>query len=160
MRSGPDDLDVQILDILGKDARQSARSIAREIGVSPGLVLERVRQMEGAGLIRGYRVEVNPQSIGLQITASLAIQLSPGIDVEPLMDQLIAIEGVEVVNWTTGKSLMLAAVRCQDTRELREIVKKVRKLEGVETVEVLVSLASRRRAGGQFAFVWTNSAHK
>jgi hypothetical protein len=53
----PDDLDRRILAELENDARTSRRKIARRLGVSPPTVGYRIRRMEEAGLIKGYRVE-------------------------------------------------------------------------------------------------------
>lgn len=52
----PDELDRRILRELGKDARVSMRAIAERLGVSTPTVSQRVRRMEEAGLILGYRV--------------------------------------------------------------------------------------------------------
>lgn len=56
-RRVPDDLDLRILDVLARDARTSFRAIARALGISTPTVAQRVKRMEGAGVIRGYRVE-------------------------------------------------------------------------------------------------------
>lgn len=56
MRRMPDELDRRILRELSKDARASMRSIADRLGVSTPTVSQRVRRMEEAGLILGYRV--------------------------------------------------------------------------------------------------------
>lgn len=52
----PDELDTRILAELEKDARISYRELGRRLGVSTPTVSYRIRRMEEAGLIRGYRV--------------------------------------------------------------------------------------------------------
>lgn len=52
----PDELDLEILRELSKDARLSMREIARRLDKSTPTVSRRVKRMEEAGLIQGYSV--------------------------------------------------------------------------------------------------------
>ena len=58
-----------ILAALQDDARLSFNQLAKRVGLSPPAVAERVRRMEEAGVIRGYRIEVDRASLGWPITA-------------------------------------------------------------------------------------------
>ena len=54
-----DEVDRRILELLERDARLSARAIARQIGMSPGAVSERVERLQARGVILGYHAHVN-----------------------------------------------------------------------------------------------------
>ena len=71
-----DALDRKILGLLSKDSRQSARAIARDAGISPNLVLQRLKRLEENRVILGYRVEVNPQITGYEVMAMVGIEIA------------------------------------------------------------------------------------
>lgn len=67
----------QLLQALQEDARLSYAELGRRVGLSPPAAAERVRKMEEAGIITGYRVEINAEKIGLPITALIALTTTP-----------------------------------------------------------------------------------
>ena len=71
-----DHIDHQILRELSRDARQPNTALARKVGLSPSACLRRVQEMERAGLIRGYRVVLDPQRMGCGFIAFVAVGLS------------------------------------------------------------------------------------
>tara|TARA_Y100000739_G_C20599362_1_gene462120 strand:+ start:1634 stop:2116 length:483 start_codon:yes stop_codon:yes gene_type:complete len=68
-----DDLGCAILRALQRDARLSFNALAREVGYSQPAVAERVRRMEEAGVLTGYRAVVARDRVGLPITAFLRL---------------------------------------------------------------------------------------
>ena len=71
-----DETDVQILNLLQNDGRITNAELAKRVGLSPPSVLQRVRALEKAGLIRGYVALLDPERMGLRITALVMISLS------------------------------------------------------------------------------------
>ena len=61
------DTDVKILKSLLEDARFSSRQIAKNVGVSVGTVLSRIKKMEDDGLIRGYSAILDHEKLGYQL---------------------------------------------------------------------------------------------
>jgi Lrp/AsnC family leucine-responsive transcriptional regulator len=74
----PDALDWRILRELQADARLSYNELARRVGLSPPTVAARVRRLEEAGVIAGYRAEVDPATIGLPVMALVHLKCRPG----------------------------------------------------------------------------------
>lgn len=70
------DLDRKILDTLQADGRLTNQEIANRIGSSPSSVWRRIRMMEEAGVIAGFRLVVNPERLGLSETVLLNVSLS------------------------------------------------------------------------------------
>ena len=68
-----DDTGWQILTSLQENARISFKELAQQIKLSPPAVAERIRRMEDAGIITGYRVELNLEKLGLPMTAFIQI---------------------------------------------------------------------------------------
>lgn len=73
-----DDIDERILKELTKDCRMSYRQIARKVRVSIGTVLNRIRRMEEAGVIKGYSAIINHEKVGYQLTGIAEITVSKG----------------------------------------------------------------------------------
>ncbi|MCH8552095.1 MAG: Lrp/AsnC ligand binding domain-containing protein [Natronospirillum sp.] len=70
-----DNIDLNILDVLQQDGRISFTDLAVEVGLSTTPCLERVRRLEEAGIINGYRAEVNPGALGLNLLVFLEVSL-------------------------------------------------------------------------------------
>ena len=73
-----DDVNRTILRALADNPRQSTAELARAVGMSAPAVRERVGRLERAGVIRGYRLDVDPAAIGLPVTAWVRIRPGPG----------------------------------------------------------------------------------
>ncbi len=70
-----DRYDRQILEILQKDGRISNQDLADRIGLSPSPCLRRVRTLEEAGLIIGYRALLDAKKLGLSLMALIGISM-------------------------------------------------------------------------------------
>jgi Lrp/AsnC family transcriptional regulator, leucine-responsive regulatory protein len=73
-----DEVNIRLLQILVTDARLSASELARRVGMSAPAVRERIGRLERAGIIRGYRLDVDPAAIGLPVAAWVRIRPGPG----------------------------------------------------------------------------------
>src|SRR3989449_10979035 len=69
-----DATDRRILRILGQDGRASYQAVADEVGLSRPAIMERVKRLEEAGYIRGYRVQLDRGKVGLPVTAFVAVR--------------------------------------------------------------------------------------
>ncbi|AXK32304.1 Lrp/AsnC family transcriptional regulator [Streptomyces armeniacus] len=76
--SGVDELGARLLRLLADDPRRGASDLARELGVSAPTVRDRVRRLEEAGVIRGYRLDVDPAALGLPVAAWVRLRPGPG----------------------------------------------------------------------------------
>jgi Lrp/AsnC family leucine-responsive transcriptional regulator len=70
-----DRYDRQILEILQSDGRISNQDLADRIGLSPSPCLRRVRTLEEAGLITGYRALLDAKKLGLSLMALIGISM-------------------------------------------------------------------------------------
>ena len=70
-----DRYDRQILQLLQEDGRISNQDLADRIGLSPSPCLRRVRALEEAGLITGYRAQLDAKKLGLSLMALIGISM-------------------------------------------------------------------------------------
>jgi Lrp/AsnC family transcriptional regulator, leucine-responsive regulatory protein len=68
----------RVLAILADDARISTSELARRVGMSSPAVQERINRLEQAGVIRGYRVDIDPAKVGLPVAAWVRVRPGPG----------------------------------------------------------------------------------
>lgn len=73
-----DALNVRLLTELTADPRLRTTELARRLGVSAPTVRERVTRLEESGVIRGYRLEVDPAALGLPVAAWVRLRPGPG----------------------------------------------------------------------------------
>ncbi len=71
-------MNVRILRELQREPRLSMTELGRRVGLSSPSVTDRVRRLEEAGVIRGYRLDVDPAALGLPISAYIRIRPNPG----------------------------------------------------------------------------------
>ena len=64
-----DDTDRKILALLQRDARLTNAAIATEVGLTAPSVFERIRKLEGRGVISNYTITVDPNAVGKMMTA-------------------------------------------------------------------------------------------
>jgi Lrp/AsnC family leucine-responsive transcriptional regulator len=71
-----DKIDHKILMHLEADARQSFAELGEQVGLSKTPCWQRVRDLEGAGVIKGYRAEIDSAQLGLQVQAFVHVTIS------------------------------------------------------------------------------------
>jgi len=70
-----DEIDRRILDALQANGRMSNQELSEQVGLSPSPCLRRVRQLEAGGVIARYVALVDPEAIGLSVTAFVRVRL-------------------------------------------------------------------------------------
>lgn len=73
-----DSRNVQILALLASNPRMSVSELARSVGMSAPATRERIQRLEEAGVIRGYRIEIDPAALGYPIAAFIRVRPMPG----------------------------------------------------------------------------------
>lgn len=139
--SGLDQTDLALLRMLALDARWSQRRLAQAIGFSAPAIAERIARLEAAGVIRGYRAEVDKGLIGFPLLAYLGAVTVQGADQARLVEALRDLPEVEDVQIVTGPMDLLVRVRVRDTAHLRQLLfDQIWCIEGIQRTETFVSL--------------------
>ncbi|RYE04835.1 MAG: winged helix-turn-helix transcriptional regulator [Sphingobacteriaceae bacterium] len=136
-----DNLDIQILSILMKNATTPYTEIAKELIVSGGTIHVRMKKLEELGIIKGANLEINPQKLGYDICAFLGIFLEKGSQYNNAVKQLQTVNEIVELHYTTGSWSIFAKIICRDTTHLREILnEQIQSVEGIQRTETFISL--------------------
>ena len=135
-----DAVDQSILSILRENGRASHATIAKEVGLSAPAVGERVRKLEAAGVVKGYRAVFDADALGLPICAFVAIAPQPRNPGANLVDNLIKLPEIEELHAVAGSYGYIAKVRVGSTKDLDSFLDRLWVLEGVERTETTMVL--------------------
>jgi Lrp/AsnC family transcriptional regulator, leucine-responsive regulatory protein len=78
MNGALDAINRRLLAELRRDPRLTMAELGRRVGMSSPAVTERVRRLEDAGIIAGYRLDLDPAALGLPLAAFIRIRPDPG----------------------------------------------------------------------------------
>ena len=124
-----DRTDRDIIRSLERDARMSLRSVAEEIGVSLGTVSNRLKRLEDTGVIKGYRVEIDPDKVGWGLTVVVGLRIEKGrlLELQRLIAKDSRVLGVYDV---TGEFDSMILARAKDRSDLDDLSKTVLSMDG------------------------------
>lgn len=135
-----DAIDRQILGILRDDGRASHAAVAKAVGLSAPAVGERIRKLEAAGVIRGYRAVFDPAEVGLDICAFVMISPQPRNPARTLVDNLLAQPEIEELHAVAGTYSYVGKVRVPTPEALDAFLDRLFMLDGVERTETIMVL--------------------
>jgi Lrp/AsnC family leucine-responsive transcriptional regulator len=116
-----DQTDRKIIGELTTDGRVSLAELGRRVNLSSPAVAERVQRLERAGVITGYRAELNPRALGYQLTAIVRIKPAPGQ--LPRIPELAAeIAEVSECHRITGEDCFYLKVYLRSIDELSDLL--------------------------------------
>ena len=127
-----DAIDRKILNILQSDARTSNADLARQVGLAPSAVLERVRKLEERDVIRGYQARIDPTALELGLLAFVYVRTDERIG-SPIAEQaLAALPEVQEVHHIAGEDCFLVKVRVASTDALQQLLRE--KIGAIPTI--------------------------
>jgi Lrp/AsnC family leucine-responsive transcriptional regulator len=133
-----DERDLEIVTALQQDARATYADIAARVGLSASSVHERVRKLEAGGVITAYRAVVDPEALGLFVTALIAVTPLDPQQPDDLPDRLADLPEVEDCLSVAGEANYILKVRTRSTNHLEELIRRLREKAGVSTRTTIV----------------------
>ncbi len=138
-----DEINWKILVELQKDARISYAELGRRIGLTSPAVIERIRKMEDAKIITGYRVEIDTAKIGLPVTAFIRMSIT-GVDYSKIIRVVKESEEVLECHRGTGGDSFIMKVAVASVEHLQTIIDKLTPY-GITTTAIVLSSPVKRR---------------
>lgn len=135
-----DGIDYKILNILQKNARETASNISKEIHLSVSAVIERIRKMEETGLIKDYTIIVDEKKTGGEMTALMEVSLEHPRYFEGFASAIQDITSIVSCYYLTGDFDLLLKISCRNSEELEGMHRQIMSLEGVSDTRTHVVL--------------------
>ena len=119
--------------------------MARLLDLSAPAAADRVRRLEERGVIRGYSAVVDPEAVGLGVTAFVAVTLERPEHRAGFLGWVDGVPGVQECHHVAGEGDFLLKVRCAAVRDLETIVsEEIKGLDGVTSTRTTVVLSTRK----------------
>lgn len=117
-----DEIDRKILRTLQSNARTSNSEIARQLGMVPSAILERIRKLEERGIILGYEAKLDPAALGLNLVAFISVRTADRKHDFEAAEKLRKLPEVLEVHNIAGDDCYLVKVRVADVAALRDLL--------------------------------------
>ena len=138
-----DEIDWKILKQLQANARITFAELGRRVGLTTPAVIERIRKLEDAQVITGYRAEIDTAKVGLPITAFIRMSIS-GVDYSHIIE--VAVDSKEVLECHrgTGGDSFILKVAVADVEHLQALIDRLTPY-GITTTSIVLSSPVKRR---------------
>lgn len=134
----------KLLDELQANARLSVAELGRRIGLSPSATAERLRQMEELGIVRGYTVHIDRESLGLDVMAFVRMSCN-GQNYHRLLEYVQTLEEVRECHHLTGGDDFLLKVTTTNMADLEALIEALLPYGNPVTSLVFSSPVEHRR---------------
>ena len=116
-----DDTNRRLLAELHRDPRIGMSALARRVQMSPPAVTERIQRLERAGIITGYRLEVDPAALGLPVTAFARIKPTAG-QLTKIAELARSLPQVVECHRITGEDCFLIKIHAPEVEQLETVL--------------------------------------
>ena len=116
-----DPVNVRLLGELQADARLSVAELGRRVGLSAPAVAERLARLQDAGVITGFRTDVDPRALGYALSVVLRVRPAPR---QLAKVAEVARESSEIVEChrITGEDCFFMKLHVRDVGHLEEVI--------------------------------------
>lgn len=133
-----EEIDRQILALLARDGRMSFTDLARETGLSVSAVHQRVRRLRKRGAIKGFAAQLDPEQIGLPLTAFVSIKPIDPAAPDDAPERLAHLTAIEACHSVAGEESYILKVRVGSPNELEDLLQRIRAAANVATRTTVV----------------------
>lgn len=135
------DTDLEILEILQNNARETQVDIARAVRLAPSAVLERIRKLEARGVIRGYAAQIDPRALDQRMLAFVSVRSERGPGDDSVARALADCPEVLEVHHVAGDDCYLVKVRARDAEHLGSLLRtRFGRIAGVTSTRTTIVL--------------------
>ncbi|MEU4677504.1 Lrp/AsnC family transcriptional regulator [Micromonospora sp. NPDC023737] len=138
-----DAIDLTLVDLLRTNARLSYAELARQVGLSAPAVHERVGKLENSGVLRGYRADVEPEAVGLGVTALIGIVEDSGADTDDVLTAFRNMPEIESCYFMAGVESFLLKARVGTIAELEQLIVRLNRTPGVASTRTGIALSTK-----------------
>lgn len=133
-----EEIDRRILELLAADGRMSFTDLGRATGLSTSAVHQRVKRLEGRGLIKSYAAVLDYDRVGLPLTAFISIRPIDPSQPDDSPERLRDITEIESCWSVAGDESYILKVRVATPGDLEDLLARIRAAANVSTRTTIV----------------------
>jgi Lrp/AsnC family leucine-responsive transcriptional regulator len=137
-----DATDLAILDLLQRNCKQPLAEIGKQVGLTAPSVVERIKKLEDAGIVRGYVALLDARALGKDVTAFIGVSISHPRAFESFEKEVERASDVLECHHVTGQHTLMLKVKTESTETLERLIDQIRRIEGVTRTETMVVLST------------------
>ncbi|WP_031465797.1 Lrp/AsnC family transcriptional regulator [Sciscionella sediminilitoris] len=130
--------DAAIVRALTEDGRRSFTELAEHVGLSVSAVHQRVRRLEQRGVLRGYTARVDPEQLGMPMTALISLTPFDPSAPDDYPKRLEHLSQIESCYSVAGDESYILLVRVASPGGLEELLQQIRAAANVSTRTTVV----------------------
>jgi len=137
-----DGIDLSILKIIQESARTSNAEIARQVGMAPSAILERIRKLERRGIIQRYETRISPTAMGKHLTAFTLVRAEEEVGSTTTGEELAKIPEVLEVHYVAGQDAYLVKSRTRDPEHLADLLRQFGRIGSIRDTRTTIVLTT------------------
>lgn len=139
-----DTIDYQILECLKENSRENATAIGAKINLSTSAVIERIKKLEGSGLIEGYTAIINQHVLGRDLMAFIYVRLEHPKYNEGFIAKINENAAISECHYIAGDFDFILKVVTKTGKTLETILNFVKSVDGVALTRTSVVLSTNK----------------
>ncbi|HEU4988463.1 MAG: Lrp/AsnC family transcriptional regulator [Gemmatimonadota bacterium] len=140
-----DALDFKALSRLQQFGRDSWKNLGELLGITAQAAADRVHRLEQQGVVHGYAALVDPDAVGLHLTAFVGVSLERPKHRDAFLEHVLSLSEVQECHHVSGEDDYLLKVRCRSTSDLERVVgDDIRGIPGVVRIRTTIVLRTSK----------------
>jgi Lrp/AsnC family leucine-responsive transcriptional regulator len=137
-----DRINLEILNLIQKNARISASEIASEVGLSVPAAAERVKKLVESKLITGFNTKLNAKEMGFDLCAFIAVDSASSDHYKDIINEAVKNNFVLECHSVTGEGSHLLKIRAKNSTELEKLLSDIQAWPGVIRTHTMLVLST------------------
>lgn len=137
-----DQKNLQLLDMLRANARESTAELARKLKLSRTAVHERISKLEASGIIRGYTLRLDEDYNRNLVSAQVMIEINPKL-AKQVNAQLTRISQVRSLYSVNGQYDLMAIIKAENTEQLDQVLDQIGAIDGINKTLSSIVLSTK-----------------
>ena len=139
-----DALDYKILAFLKENSRVNATTIGSQINLSTSAVIERIKKLESAGILKQYTILVDQKLLGRELTAFVYVRLDHPKYYENFVEVVNSNDSVAECHYIAGDFDFILKVITKADHTLEDVLNGIKSIKGVSLTRTSVVLSTNK----------------
>ena len=138
-----DMIDLNILETLKQNGRETASEISKKVHLSIPAVSERIKKLEEANIIEKYTIKINREKMGYKLLVTIFVNIEQTVNIKHFRETIIKYFEVIECHHIVGEYDYMLKVLLKDSSELEDFIgNKLKSIKGVQKSNSIVILST------------------